>query len=80
MTGEVETEEVIRTSHNDKTERDHPQEKKFGGEELEAKDHLVTIEPTAPIPYLQCLKKKKRQAVHQVYGSVQETAHQHSVC
>ena len=42
--GEVETEEVIQTSQNDKTERDHPQEKKFGGEETEAKDHPVTIE------------------------------------
>ena len=49
--GEVETEEVIRTSQNDKTKRDQPQEKKFWEEEPEAKDHPVTIEPTAPITY-----------------------------
>ena len=35
---EVETEEVIKTSKNDKTEREHPQEKKFMGEETKAKD------------------------------------------
>ena len=29
------------------------------GEEIEAKDHLVTIEPIAPISYLQHLKKNK---------------------
>ena len=59
MIGEVETEEVIQTSQNDKTEREQPQEKKFGGEETEAKDHPVTIEPIAPIPYPQRLKKNK---------------------
>ena len=53
--GEVEIEEVIQTSQNDKTEREDPQEKKFGGEETEAKDQLVTIEPIAPIPYPQHL-------------------------
>ena len=37
--GEVETEEVIQTSQNDNTEREQPQEKKFGGEETEAKNH-----------------------------------------
>ena len=31
--GEVEIEEVIQTSHNDKMEREQPQEKKFVGEE-----------------------------------------------
>ena len=49
--GEVETEEVIQTSQNDKTEREKPQEKIFGGEESEAKDHPFMIEPIAPILY-----------------------------
>ena len=57
--GEVETEEVIQTSQNDKIEREQPQEKKFGGEETEAKDLPVTIEPIAPIPFPQSLKKNK---------------------
>ena len=57
--GEVETEEVIQTSQNDKTKREQPQEKKFRGEETEAKDHPVVIEPIAPIPYPQRLKKNK---------------------
>ena len=57
--GEVETEEVIQTSQNDNTERKQPQEKKFGGEEAEAKDQPVTIEPIAPISYPQRLKKNK---------------------
>ena len=35
---EVETEEVIQTNQNDKTEREQPQEKKFVEEETEAKD------------------------------------------
>ena len=35
--GEVETEEVIQTSQNDKTEREQPQEKKSMEEETEAK-------------------------------------------
>ena len=47
MIGEVETKEVIQTSQNDNTEREQPQEKKFGGEETEAKDHR----PIAPILY-----------------------------
>ena len=47
--GEVETKEVIQTSQNDKTEREQPQEKNFGGEETEAKDH----QPIAPISYPQ---------------------------
>ena len=55
MIGEVETEEVIQTSKNDKTEREQPQEKNFGGEETEAKDH----QPIAAIPYPQHLKKNK---------------------
>ena len=55
MIGEVETEEVIQTSQNDKTEREQPQEKNFEGEETEAKDH----QPIAPIPYPQRLKKNK---------------------
>ena len=59
MIGEVETEEVIQTNQNDKTEREQPQDKKFGGEEVEAKDHPVTIKPIAPIPYPQRLKKNK---------------------
>ena len=50
--GEVETEEVSHTSQNDNTEREQPQEKKFGGEETEARDH----QPIAPIPYPQRLK------------------------
>ena len=57
--GEVETKEVIQTSHNDKTEMEQPQDKKFVEEETEAKDHPVTIEPIAPISYPQCLKKNK---------------------
>ena len=59
MIGEVETEEVIQTNQNDKTEREQPEEKKFVGEETEAKDHPVTIEPIAPILYPQRLKKNK---------------------
>ena len=55
MIEEVETEEVIQTSHNDKTKREQPQEKKFGGEETEAKDH----QPIAPIPYPHHRKKNK---------------------
>ena len=53
--GEVETKEVIHTSQNDNTEREQPQEKKFGEEETKAKDH----QPIAPIPYPQRLKKNK---------------------
>ena len=55
MIGEVENEEVIQTSQNDKTEREQPQGKKFGGEETEAKDH----QPIALIPLPQRLKKNK---------------------
>ena len=55
MIGEVETKEVIQTSQNDNTKREQPQEKKFGGEETEAKDH----QPIAPILYPQRLKKNK---------------------
>ena len=57
--GEVETEEVIQTSQNDKIEREQPQEKKFVEEETEAKDRPATTEPTAQIPYPQRLKKNK---------------------
>ena len=53
---EVETEEVIQTSHKDNIEREQPQEKKFVGEETEAKDYL---QPIAPILYPQRLKKHK---------------------
>ena len=60
MIEKVETEEVIQTSQNDKTEREQLQEKKFVGEETEAKDHRITIETIAPIPYPQRLKKNKR--------------------
>ena len=59
MIGEVEIEEVIQTSHNDKIEREQPQEKKSGEEETEAKDRPTTTEPTTPIPYPQRLKKNK---------------------
>ena len=38
MIREVETEEVVQTSKNDKTEREQAQEKKSVGEETEAKD------------------------------------------
>ena len=57
--GEVETEEAIRTSQNDKTEREQPHEKKCVGKETEAKDHPVTVEAIAQIPYPQRLKKIK---------------------
>ena len=57
--GEVETEEVIQTSQNDKIEREQPQEKNSVEEETEAKDLLTTIEPTALILYPQRLKKNK---------------------
>ena len=53
--GEVETEEVIQTSQNNNIEKEQPQEKEFGGEETEAKDH----QPIAPIPYSHRLKKNK---------------------
>ena len=59
MIGEVETEEVIQASQNDKIEREQPQEKKSMGEETEAKDRPATTKPTTPIPYPQCLKKNK---------------------
>ena len=59
MIGEVETEEVVQTSQNDKTEMEQPQEKKSVGEETKAKDQLTMTEPTAPIPYPQHLKKNK---------------------
>ena len=59
VNGEVETEEVIQTSLNDKIEREQPQEKKYGEEGTEAKDRPNTIEPTAQIPYPQRLKKNK---------------------
>ena len=59
MIGEVETKEVIQTNQNDKTEREQPEEKNFGGEETKAKDHPVTIEPIASILYPQRLKKNK---------------------
>ena len=49
--GEVETEEVIQTSQNDKIEREQPQEKKSMEEETEAKDRPTTTEPTVLIPY-----------------------------
>ena len=52
---EVETEKVIQTNQNDNTDREQPQEKNFGGDEIEAKDH----QPIALIPYPQHLKKHK---------------------
>ena len=57
--GEVETEEVIHTSQNDKIEREQPQEKKSVEEETKAKDRPTTTEPTVPISYPQRLKKNK---------------------
>ena len=57
--GEVEIEEVIQTSQNDKIGREQPQVKNFVGEETEAKDQLATTEPTAPISYPQRLKNYK---------------------
>ena len=51
MIGEVETEEVTQTSHNDKIEREQPQEKKSAEEETEAKDQLTMTEPNVPISY-----------------------------
>ena len=59
MIGEVETEEVIQASQNDKIEREQPQEKKSVEEETEVKDRQTTTEPTIPIPYPQRLKKNK---------------------
>ena len=49
--GEVETEEVIQTSQNDKIKREQPQEKKFVEEETEAKYRPTMTKPTVPIPY-----------------------------
>ena len=57
--GEVETEEVIQTSQNDKIEREQPQEKKFVEEKTEAKDRPTVTEPIVPISYPQYLKKNK---------------------
>ena len=57
--GEVEIEEVIQTSQNDKIGREQPQMKKILGEETEAKDQPATTEPTAPISYPQRLKNNK---------------------
>ena len=59
MIGEVEIEEVIQTSQNDKTEREQPQEKKSVEEETETKDRPAKTETTAPIPYPQRLKMNK---------------------
>ena len=56
---EVETEEVIQTSQNDKIEREQPQEKNSLEEETEVKDRHTTTKPTIPIPYPRCLKKNK---------------------
>ena len=57
--GEVETEEVVQTNQNEKTEREQPHEKYYVGEETEAKDQPATTEPTTPILYPQRLKKNK---------------------
>ena len=59
MIGEVEIEEVIQTSQNDKIERERPQEKKHVEEEIEANNRPTMTEPTVPIPYPQHLKKNK---------------------
>ena len=45
--GEVETEEVIQTSQNDKIAREQLQEKKYVEEETEAKDRLTTMNTLA---------------------------------
>ena len=59
MIEEVETEEVIQSSQNDKIERKQPQEKKSMEEDTEAKDRPTTTELTVPIPCPQHLKKNK---------------------
>ena len=41
-------EEATQSSHNDNTEREHPQEKQSVGEETEAKD---SSQPIPPILY-----------------------------
>ena len=46
---EVETQELIQTSQNDKIEKEQPHEKKSVEEESEAKDRPTTTEPTVPI-------------------------------
>ena len=51
MIGEIETKEVTHTSHNDKIEREQPQEKKFAEEETKAKNQPTMTEPNVPIPY-----------------------------
>ena len=57
--GEVETEEVIQPSQNDKGAGEQPHQKKLDEEETEAKDRPHMLEPTIPIPYPQRLKKSK---------------------
>ena len=59
MIGEVETEEVIQTSQNDKIEKEHTQKKKSMEGETEAKDRPTTTKPTIPISYPQHQKKNK---------------------
>ena len=59
MINEVESEEVVQTSQDDKIEREQPQEKKSIEEETEAKDRPTITEPTVPIPYPQRLRKNK---------------------
>ena len=56
VTEEVETEKVIKSSQNDNTEREQPQEKQAVGKETEANE---CTQPIAPIPYPQRLKKHK---------------------
>ena len=57
--GEVETEEVIQPSQNDKGVGEQPHQKKSDEEEIEAKGRPNMTEPTIAIPYPQRLKKSK---------------------
>ena len=51
LIGEVEKEEVIHPSQNDKVAGEQPHQKKYDEEETEAKGRPNMIEPTIPIPY-----------------------------
>ena len=75
MLGEVETEEVVQTNQNDKIEREQPQEKKFVGDENEAKDQPAMTEPTAPILYPQRLKKNKLDKQFATFREVFKKVH-----
>ena len=57
--GEVEKEEVIQPSQNDKGVGEQPHRKKLDEEETEANGRQNMFEPTIPILYPQRLKKSK---------------------